>query len=392
MKRKFIAAKYRAFIKAYIYPSNKNLNAENNDTFVIYIPEHITYETKQEALEPKTRWDYAFGVDSNNVVILIRHITVVDDGYGEVRDMPEFCYDYDTFCKLGGRVEHVTKKENAINIDKIDEDFNELFPNLLVDNSEIHIEAKDIMVWECQEQKNLQIPTPIKYIQDNYIPAGNNNCNRPLVDKSFFEALSAFGPDDVKGKSCHITESYISVNDYRNENTEEMLYDARMKKVVNISEWSKCAYNYTVEEKKMRKRVLEKQGLLDAYTSLKMFFETHNRIKKIDCDIDEKGRILYKIIESDLAYGYKLSGFTVLEDTVIWEITTYERAIKQNDCIRGLDTSYLIFKDGIIVEAAKQIDYLYLLRSEEKSVTADDFELYSDKYVDISALPVTFKN
>ncbi len=240
--------------------------------------------------------------------------------------------------------------------------------------------------------KNLQIPTPIKYIQDNYIPAGNNNCNRPLVDKSFFEALSAFGPDDVKGKSCHITESYISVNDYRNENTEEMLYDARMKKVVNISEWSKCAYNYTVEEKKMRKRVLEKQGLLDAYTSLKMFFETHNRIKKIDCDIDEKGRILYKIVESDLAYGYKLSGFTVLEDAVIWEITTYERAIKQNDCIRGLDTSYLMFKDGIIVEVAKQIDYLYLLRSEEKSVTADDFELYSDKYVDISALPVTFKN
>ncbi len=384
--------KYRVFIKANIYPSNKNLNTENNDTFVIYIPEHITYDTKQKALEAKTRWDYSFGVDNNNVVILIRHITVVDDGYCEVRNMPEFCYNYDTFIKLGGRVEHVTKKENAINIDKIGEDFNELFSNLLVDNSEIHIEAKDVMVWECQEQKNLQIPTPIKYIHDNCIPTGNNNCNRPLVDKSFFEALAAFGSNDIKGKSCHITESYISVDDYKNENTEEMLYDARMKKVVNISEWSKCAYNYTVEEKKMRKRALEKQGLLDAYTSLKMFFETHNHIKKINCDIDEKGRILYKVIGSDLAYGYKLSGFTVLEDAVIWEITTYERAIKQNDCIRGLDTSYLMFKDGIIVEAAKQIDYLYLLRSEEKSVAVDDCELYSDKYVDISALPVTPQN
>lgn len=377
--------KYRAFIKANIYPQNKKYNTENSTPFTIYIPEHITYDTKQDALESETRWDYTFGIDNNNVVILIRHITVVDDGYGVVRDMPEFCYNYDIFIKLGGRIEYVSKKENAINMNRINEDFNELFSNLLVNNSEIHIEAEDIMVWECQEQKDLQIPTPIKYIQDNYIPTGNNNCNRPLVDESFFEALSAFGSDDIKGKTCHITKDYISVNDYRNENAEEMLYDARMKKIVNESEWSKCAYNYTVEKMKKRKRALEKQGLLDAYTSLEMFFETHNRIKKIDCDFSKEGKILRKVNEIDLTYGYKLSGFMMLDDAIIWEITTYERAIKQNDCIRGLDTSYLMFKDGITVEAAKRIDYLLIC--EWDGVTENDYELYSDKYVDISGLP-----
>ena len=95
--------KYRVFIKANIYPQYKDYNT--NDTFVIYIPEHIMYDTKSEALESKTRWDYSFGLDNMNVVILIRHITVIDKSYGEVRSMPEFCYDYDTFVKLGGWIE-----------------------------------------------------------------------------------------------------------------------------------------------------------------------------------------------------------------------------------------------------------------------------------------------
>lgn len=74
------------------------------------------YDTKSEALESKTRWDYSFGLDNMNVVILIRHITVIDKSYGEVRSMPEFCYDYDTFVKLGGWIEHTTRIENVVNM------------------------------------------------------------------------------------------------------------------------------------------------------------------------------------------------------------------------------------------------------------------------------------
>ena len=114
--------KYRAFIKANIYPRYKDNNT--NDTFVIYIPEHIMYDTKSEALESKTRWDYSFGLDNMNVVILIRHITVIDKSYGEVRSMPEFCYDYDTFVKLGGWIEHTTRIENVVNIDRMNKNFN----------------------------------------------------------------------------------------------------------------------------------------------------------------------------------------------------------------------------------------------------------------------------
>ena len=64
--------KYRAFIKANIYPQDKTYNT--NDIIAIYIPEHIMYDTKQKALDSKTRWDYSFGLDNKDVVILIRHI------------------------------------------------------------------------------------------------------------------------------------------------------------------------------------------------------------------------------------------------------------------------------------------------------------------------------
>ena len=66
-----------------------------------------------------------------NVVILIRHITIIDKNYGEVRSMPEFCYDYDTFVKLGGWIEHTTRVENVVNIARMHKDFNCLYSGLL---------------------------------------------------------------------------------------------------------------------------------------------------------------------------------------------------------------------------------------------------------------------
>ncbi len=77
-----------------------------------------------------------------------------------------------------------------------------------------------------------------------------------------------------------------------------------------------------------------------------------------------------------------MEGFIILEDAVIWEITTYERPIKQNDCIRDLDTCYLMFKDGRTVEAARQIDYK--LMCDRNSISEGDYEAYSNEYMDIS--------
>lgn len=373
--------KYRAFIKANIYPQNEDYN--ENDTFVIHIPEHISYDTKQKALDSKTRWDYSFGFDNKNVVILIRHVTVVDDGYEEIRNMPEYCYDYDTFVKLGGWIDHITRRENVVNIIRINKNFNHLYVNLLNDiKTQIHIEPTDITIFECNK-KGIQIPIPINHIvQNSYIPSGNYNCNRPLVDDSFYKALSAFEPDDIKGKNCHITEDYISLNNFNNENSESIVYDVRMQRVVNKAEWTKHCYEYTVEQKRERKRALEKQGLLDAYNSLEMYLQSHNSIRKIECDASKDWQAPYEIIERDLTYGYKLSGFEMLEDAIVWEITTYERPIKQNDCIRGMDICYLMFKDEKTVEAVRQIDYKLMCGSN--SISDCDCEMYCDQYIDIS--------
>lgn len=386
MKGKFIImTKYRAFINANTYPQDKAYNT--NDTFTIYIPEPIVYDTRQKVLESKTRWDYSFGLDNMNVVILIRHITVIDNGYGEVRNMPEFCYDYDTFVKLGGWIEHTKRDKNVVNIDRMHKDFNCLYSNLLNDNkTEIHIEPIDMMIFECQESRNIQIPVPVSHIiQNSYVSVGNNNCNRPLADESFYKALSAFEPDDIKHKNCHITGDYVSVNDFNSENSESIFYDVRMQKVLNESEWTQHCCEYTIEQKRERKKALEKQGLLDAYNSLEMYLQNHNSIKTIHCDASKDWQSAYEIIEKDLTYGYKLTGFEILEDSVIWEITTYERSIKQNDCIREMDTCYLMFKDGMTVEAVRQIDYKWMY--DRNSISEGDYEAYSNSYIDISDIP-----
>lgn len=384
--------KYRIFVEANIHPENNAYTA--NERFVIHIPEHITYDSKQKAAASKTRWDYSFGLENNDVVLLIRHITVVDDTYIEIRSMPEFYYDYDTFIKLGGWIEHVTRSENVVNVNRLNKTFSDLFPNLLNENiTQIHIEPTNMKICECQEIKNIQIPTPVNHIiqhiiQNSYVPAGNDNCNRPLVDESFYKALSVFKPNDIKGKNCHITEDCVSVIDPNNEDSEEIMYDNRMQSVVTISEWEEHCYEYTVEQKKERKNALEKQGLLDAFYSLKKYLQSHNSIRQIDCDMSEDWQTPYKIIEKDLSYGYKLTGFQILENAVLWEITTYERPIKQNDCIRGMDSCYLMFKDGITVNVASKLDYIRMC--ERDSLSENDYEIYKDEYIDISNIPLIY--
>lgn len=210
----------------------------------------------------------------------------------------------------------------------------------------------------------------------------NNNCNRPLVDESFYKALAAFSPNDIRGKNCQIAEDYVSVNDFSDENSGTIFYDNRIQRVVDESEWTKRCYEYTIEQERERKSALEKQGLFDAFNSLEMYLQNHNSIRKIDCDKSEDWTAPYKIIKKDLTYGYKLIGVEILEDAVLWEIETYERPIKQNDCIRGVDICYLMFKDGITVEAARRIDYK--LMCDGNSLSESDYETYSNEYIDIS--------
>ena len=45
-----------------------------------------------------------------------------------------------------------------------------------------------------------------------------------------------------------------------------------------------------------------------------------------------------------------------------------------------------MFKDGIIVEAARQIDYK--LMYDKNNISEDDYEAYSNSYIDISDIPL----
>ena len=89
------------------------------------------------------------------------------------------------------------------------------------------------------------------------ITTGNYNCNRSLVNESFFKALDAFIPNDIKGKTCYIDDDYI--------HADNLFYDNRIQKVISEDEWGKNCADYTREQRKFQEEALEKQGLLEAY-------------------------------------------------------------------------------------------------------------------------------
>lgn len=360
---------YRAFTVATFQPYKDECKRNCNKSYKIYIPEHITYNSEQEALSSNTRWDYSFGVNDNDVVIMVRHITVIDNNYVEIREMPEYCYDFDTFIALGGWIECIIREENVVDINRIHDDFNHMFPQLLTDQTmdQIHLDETDLQVLESENVGNIRVPCPVSYIsRHNLASAGNNNCNRPLVCGAFFEALNNFEKDLLEGKSCSITEDYVSTLSSDANDPEDFIYDARMKKVVNEAQWMKECYNFTVKKKQEQKRALEKHGILDAYNSLETYLQNHHSIRQIHCDFSKEYNSPYKIIERSLIYGYKLSGFTIFKKKVIWEITVYERAIKENDCIRGMDVCFLKYCNGVTKEAVRRTDYM-LMNGKELS-------------------------
>ena len=203
------------------------------------------------------------------------------------------------------------------------------------------------------------------------ITTGNYNCNRSLVNESFFKALDAFIPNDIKGKTCYIDDDYI--------HADNLFYDNRIQKVISEDEWEKNCADYTREQRKSQEEALGKQGLLEAYISLEKYLQSHNSIKMISCDASKNWQAPYKIVKRKLTYGYKLCSFEIINNIVIWGIIVYDRAIKENDCIRGMDTCYLMYTDGIIVEAVPLLDYKLMRGENYISSTIND-----NTYVDIS--------
>lgn len=84
---------------------------------------------------------------------------------------------------------------------------------------------------------------------------------------------------------------------------------------------------------------------------------------------------------SEVVYNRPLSQISSNDDA---EGCTYIMDERENLelFVRNMDTCYLMFKDEIIVEAARRIDYE--LMYGRNSISEDDDGAYSNSYIDIS--------
>lgn len=300
-------------------------------------------------------------------------------------------YSFDEFISSGGRIRMLRPEaknnscfqtEDFIETDKT---FIDVFPNIEPDKL-YYIDSESYFIEEIDIDKtNTNSENVLEYNNKETskdILVKNNNLNQPLADESLYKALAAFDVNTLQGKDCYITKDYVSVMDFNDEYADDIIYDMIMQSVISENEWVKNCYEYTIKQEKERKAALEKQGLFDAYIYLEKYLREHNSIRQICWDENEKWPVPYKIVKKDLTYGYKLTGFKILEDAVIWMITTYERAIKQNDCIRGLDACYLMYKNGMIMEAISKIDYKLLC--ENNNMVEDMSSEEENEYIAIS--------
>lgn len=215
----------------------------------------------------------------------------------------------------------------------------------------------------------------------NHTGAGNNNCNRDFVDESFYNALAAFGTNKILNKFCHIDSDYVTVDILKHDTPTSVFYDNRAKRIMNEPAWEKKCWKYTVKQMKKREKALKRQGLFFAFNSLKRYLESHTTLKQIVLD-ENNGVFTPKIIKKELKYGYKLDGFEKRDDVVIWRIVTYERPVKQNDVVRGIDNCYLATRGEITVEVANRIDYELI--NGNRDFSDDEYKTYIKEYVDIS--------
>lgn len=354
--------KYRAFIATNIYLPDSD--GEQMQTFVIHIPEPVSYDTEQEALDSKIRWDCFFCIKEDDVAILIHRLTTLEADCYEIDPVPEFCYDYDTFVKLGGWIEQI----NDDHTDKITTDFGFLCNRLL--EGLLYAEPTGRIVIECGELP-WRIPTP-DFLWEN--PQTSDT----FADNSFYEALSVLEPGMLKGRICNIGDGYLSIYASDDDTLEDLIYDVRTQKVMRESEWERFCHGYLTKQQRKRKQALEKHGLLTAYTSLRAYLQSHDHIRQIYAEMTNDGDIRHKLIERDLSYGYKLTGFELMEDSVIWKVTTYERSIKENDYIRAMDTCYLMFRDGVTTEAVIQLEYQWLIGEDVED--SEEYINYMNQY------------
>lgn len=107
--------------------------------------------------------------------------------------------------------------------------------------------ATPVMIVDMVD-KNKDVEDELKETKMKHkkITTGNYNCNRSLVNESFFKALDAFIPNDIKGKTCYIDDDYIYA--------DNLFYDNRIQKVISEDEWEKIVLIILENKENLKKK------------------------------------------------------------------------------------------------------------------------------------------
>lgn len=173
-----------------------------------------------------------------------------------------------------------------------------------------------------------------------------NHMQMPVYD-AFFRAL-----EKASEKGMGIEEMYANSPEFcslysrKGGRRRSYIYDIFTDKVRREEAWSKdCAANHARLGKE-RLDALESHGLREAYLAAVQWLESGKTIRVLNMR-DYPCPDPYFVEERDLRFGCIISGFHREKEGVFWRITLFDRAVKEDDCLRGRDMAYLLYDGGI---------------------------------------------
>lgn len=176
----------------------------------------------------------------------------------------------------------------------------------------------------------------------------NQNMSQKITEDVFFESLKEIINSDCNPSRIHVSINgeYVSIENAGDKVTNRMMYDGTAKKLMSEKEWFDTAYKYNLNKDKEIRCILQKMGILFAYNSIEQWLLTHEKIKTMSF-VEKNGDLFKEVCYRDLKYGCKLRGVIFMGDQTVWEITVFDRAIKENDIVKNMDTVHLMFDRSV---------------------------------------------
>lgn len=190
------------------------------------------------------------------------------------------------------------------------------------------------------------------------------NHMRMPVYNTFFSALKKAHEQGMDIEEIHVNNNeYCSLYSRKGGRKRSYIYDIFTDRVRREEVWRKdCAANHAGLEKE-NLDVLASHGIRDAYLAAMQWLTSGKTIRTLNMRTYPCPDPFF-IEERNLEYGCVITGFSKEKKGIVWRITLFDRAVKENDCIRGMDTAYLLY-DGKIHEAVMKNEKFELLEDRD---------------------------